>query len=339
MYTVSHYLHSLLPCLPLLTHLFQVTIKMSPAKPNDMNDTQVGKVNFATHLVWLTQMWLISWSLLLYCDRLFKEVIDEGRIRWERLVLRCLYTLVFLWFLSSVIHYSFATWVSINGRQAFWTVFPNGLNFDRYWRFGPSTTYIARIWYTNLVHIILDVMILALPAIWIRRARFRWSRKLTLIYLLLFLSGFLWVMMIWLCYLFTPSFLLLEEGFLLRNSQAWYLHLILNRTTGVSIFRLIELDKRFGASAEDRYQLAIIAVACSFFEANLTIICANLPTLGYKVFFDWVQDYKYGEVNAEGLRQLTIGNGPNPSRVGGGDIEFGDIAEHHRRYQDRAIDD
>ena len=106
----------------------------------------------------------------------------------------------------------------------------------------------------------------------------------------------------------------------------------------MSIFRLTELDKRFGASAEDRYELAILAVMCSVIEANLTITFANLPTLGYIKFFDWVKDYKYGEVNAEGLRQLTIGNGPNPVNARGGDNEFGDIAEHHRRYDDRVID-
>ena len=85
--------------------------------------------------------------------------------------------------------------------------------------------------------------------------------------------------------------------------------------TGVSIFRLSELHKRFGASAEDRYELAILAVMCSVIEANLTIICANLPTLGYQVFFDWVKEYKYGTVNEEDLRQLTIGNGPNPNNA------------------------
>ena len=79
-------------------------------------------------------------------------------------------------------------------------------------------------------------------------------------------------------------------------------------------------------------------MACSVIEANLTIICANLPTLGYKVFLDWVKDYKYGNVNAEGLRQLTIGNGPNPINVRGGDGELDDMAEHRRRYSVRTID-
>ena len=173
---------------------------MTPAESNDLNDTKVGKMNFATHLMWLTEMCLISWSVLFYYDRISNEVIDREidrhrikrhRIERERLVLRILYILVFLWFLSSVIHYSFATWFSTNGRQAFWTVFQNGLKVDRYWRYGPNTAYIIRIWYTNLVHIILDVIILALPGIWIRRAQLGWSRKLTMIYLLLFLSGLL----------------------------------------------------------------------------------------------------------------------------------------------------
>ena len=69
---------------------------------------------------------------------------------------------------------------------------------------------------------------------------------------------------------------------------------------------------------------------CSVIEANLTIICANLPTLGYNLFFDWVRSNRYGGVYAEGLRRLTIGNGPDPV-----DVERGDIAEHHSRQEDR----
>lgn len=114
--------------------------------------------------------------------------------------------------------------------------------------------------------------------------------------------------------------------------------LILDRTTGVSIFRLTELHKRFGASAEDRYELSILAVMCSVIEANLTITCANLPTLSYRLLFDWFERNMYGGVRAERLRQLAIGNGPNPVNVRGGDIELDDIAEHHRLYQARVID-
>ena len=165
-------------------------------------------MNFATHLLWLTVMWLTSWSVLLYYQRIFDEVIDmeidrtingevgEGllkrkRIQWERPTLRILFLLVFLWFLSSVIHYIFATWFSVNDRQFLWTVFQDGLNIDLYWRLGPNKAYIVRVWYTNLVHIILDFIILAFALIWIRRAQRQWSRKLTLIYVLLFLSGLL----------------------------------------------------------------------------------------------------------------------------------------------------
>ena len=82
---------------------------MTPAKPSDTNDIRVGKMNFATHLMWLTESWLISWSVLFYYDRISNEVMDreknkQGRIERERLVLRILYILVFLWFLSSVIN-------------------------------------------------------------------------------------------------------------------------------------------------------------------------------------------------------------------------------------------
>lgn len=100
----------------MLTHFGQVTIIMTPAKPNDMNDTKVGKMNYATHIMWLAETSLISWSVLLYSERVFDDVIDKGRIRCERLVLRILAILVILWFLSSVIHYNFVTWMLINGR-------------------------------------------------------------------------------------------------------------------------------------------------------------------------------------------------------------------------------
>ena len=80
---------------------------MNPARPNDMDDTTVGKMNFATHLIWLTEMGLISYSVLFYYERIFDDVIDKGRIRCERLVLRTLYIFVIFWFLSSVIHSTF----------------------------------------------------------------------------------------------------------------------------------------------------------------------------------------------------------------------------------------
>ena len=173
-----------------------MAITKNPAKPSYIYYFRVCKMNFATHLMWLAEMCLISWSVLLYSERIFSQVIDRERItrkqiRWERPLLHILYTTVFLWFLSSVLHSPSATWFSVNGRQVLFTVFQDGLKVDHYWRLGPNTVYVARIWYTNLFHIILDVIILALPGIWIRRARLGWSRKLTLIYLLLFLSGFL----------------------------------------------------------------------------------------------------------------------------------------------------
>lgn len=67
-------------------------------------------------------------------------------------------------------------------------MFQDGLNLDQYWEIGPNIAYIGRIWYTNLVHIALDILILVLDGIWVLRA-FRFSHKLTLIYLLLFLSA------------------------------------------------------------------------------------------------------------------------------------------------------
>ena len=77
---------------------------------------------------------------------------------------------------------------------------------------------------------------------------------------------------------------------------------------------------------------------CSVVEANLTISCASLPTLGYKLFADWLERNIWGGVYAEGLRRLTIGNGPDPVNLWGGFIELDDIADHHRPYQERYIE-
>ena len=77
---------------------------------------------------------------------------------------------------------------------------------------------------------------------------------------------------------------------------------------------------------------------CSVVEANLTIICANLPTLGYRLFVDWFERKLHGGIRAERLRQFTIGNGPNPVNSREEDIELNNIAEHHRRHEYRVID-
>lgn len=66
-------------------------------------------------------------------------------------------------------------------------MFQYGLQVDKYWESGPNTTYEVRIWYTNIVHIILNLSILLLPIVWIRRSRHQ--RQARLVYMLLFLSG------------------------------------------------------------------------------------------------------------------------------------------------------
>ena len=122
-----------------------------------------------------------------------------------------------------------------------------------------------------------------------------------------------------------------------RSSEVGAYIEILDRTTVISCLRLRELHKRFGASAEDRYEFAIQAVICSVVEANLAIICACLLKLGYRLFAEWLKRNIWGGVYAEGLRRLTLGNGPDPVYSVGGFVALDDIADHHHPFQDRYI--
>ena len=130
-----------------------------------------------------------------------------------------------------------ATWMSINGWQFLFTVFQHGLEVDQYWESGPNTAYEVRIWYTNIVHIILNFSILLLPIVWIRRAQYQ--RRGKLVYMLLFLSGFLWVMRTLIC-CFPLAFI---WGFFLSLKlilKYWY-----------RIGRLAYLFTAFGSSTSD----------------------------------------------------------------------------------------
>ena len=84
---------------------FVVAVDKNPALPDDMNDLKVGKMNFATHIGWLTVLWAISSSVLLYYDCIFEEVIHMGRVRLGKTLLVISHLLVFVWWLSSVFHY------------------------------------------------------------------------------------------------------------------------------------------------------------------------------------------------------------------------------------------
>ena len=79
----------------------------------------------------------------------------------------------------------------------------------------------------------------------------------------------------------------------------------------------------------------------SVVEVHVAIICASIPTLGYKRSSNWIKDWVknncHGEVRGESGRGLTIGFGQNSGDVEG-EIELDDIAEHHRRYEPRVID-
>ena len=115
--------------------------------------------------------------------------------------------------------------------------------------------------------------------------------------------------------------------------------LVWHRTTAISIYRLWLLHKRFGVSAEDRYELAILAVMCSVIEANVANICTNIPTLSYQVFRDWYSDRIYGTISAESARRRTI-IGFTPDS--GNDLDYSQhgpdhVAEQRRRDRLRSI--
>lgn len=114
--------------------------------------------------------------------------------------------------------------------------------------------------------------------------------------------------------------------------------LLLCRTTGLSIWRLLLLNKRFNASAEDRYELSIKAVMCSVIEANLAIFCANIPTLGYQLFLSWFRTHKYGDFSGESRRVMTIGSGQKlNNRPEYWELDE-NVAERHWRPRSRNID-
>ena len=113
--------------------------------------------------------------------------------------------------------------------------------------------------------------------------------------------------------------------------------LVLYRTTAISIVRLWLLQKRFKASLEDGFEYGILSNMCAVVEANVAVICTNLPTLGYKAFSDWVKEHGYGSVSGENRRRYTIWFSPHPG-CAEENRELDDVAEHHRRYRERTID-
>ena len=146
-------------------------------------------MNFATHIGWLTVMWGISSSVLLYYDRVFDGVIGMGRYRWERtLLLGISHLVVFFWWLTSVFEqHDPGIILSTYSSQVLFVVFQNGTDFAKYWISGPNKIYEIRVWYTNIFHIVLDGAILFMPVVWIWRAQHATLGKL--VYMLLFLSG------------------------------------------------------------------------------------------------------------------------------------------------------
>lgn len=251
-------------------------------------------MNFATHIGWLTAIWLISSSVLLYYDCVFDEVIDKNpkrRYKWERKLLYSTHLLVFLWWLSCFL----------------FVMFEHGTNIAVYWTLRPDKIYEIRIWWTNITHIVLSIYILVMPIPWIKRSqRTRFGQS---VYFLLFLAGAL--------------------------------------TIAVSILRLKFLKKRFGASAESRYELSILAVMFSIVELHLAIICTILPRLGYTTFIAWIRQNQHERESGSVRQGRTIGNFKLPNFNGEGvplkiepthDVESDNRRSDQRTYEEREYD-
>ena len=145
----------------------------------------MGQMNFATHFGWLMMMWLNSESVLLNYDATFHDVIDRNNKKTGVFVMRALHISLFIWLLSSVCRLRVTVmWTPVDYSQLLFVVFQDGIHFDEYWTIGPNTPYIVRIWYTNILHIVLTVIIVLLPIHWIWLARTKWSR--VWVYLVLF---------------------------------------------------------------------------------------------------------------------------------------------------------
>ena len=106
------------------------------------------------------------------------------------------------------------------------------------------------------------------------------------------------------------------------------------RTTAISILRLTLLYKRFGASAEYRYELSIQAVMYSVIEAHLAVFCAILPRLGYKMFFARIAENRRRRVSGPDLRELTLGF--TPPAQDGESLPLNDMANCDARKNDTA---
>ena len=83
--------------------------------------------------------------------------------------------------------------------------------------------------------------------------------------------------------------------------------LMLRRTIAISVYRLYILHKRFGASAEVRYELAIQAVMYSVIEVLIAIICVTIPAIGWQTFFCWIKRHRYGPISGIEFRNQMIG--------------------------------
>ena len=144
----------------------------------------MGKMNLATHIGWLTTMWLNSASVLLNYDATFHDVIDRKDKKIGPLMMRALHALLIIWWLSSVCRLRvIVMWTPVDHSQLLFVGFQDGIHFDEYWTIGPNTAYIIRIRYTNISHIVLTVIIVLLPIRWIGLAHTKRSR--VLVYLLL----------------------------------------------------------------------------------------------------------------------------------------------------------
>lgn len=93
--------------------------------------------------------------------------------------------------------------------------------------------------------------------------------------------------------------------------------------------------KRFDASAERRYELSILAVMYSVVELHLTVFCAILPRLGYKLLIDWIRENRHRRVSGSVRQGRTIGNFGNQDLNGEG-VPLNNLLPHNVKGNNRA---
>ena len=279
--------------------------------------------------MWLSAFAWNYWSALSYYQFIFGDVVGKGRWGWDKIVVYILHGLVLLWYISSVSHQvplPHECWLTASrsfllcSNTDYKLTSIGSLVQTQLMRLGSgtpisSTSSSTFRFYFFPLYGLEDLDINDRPGSYICYSSFQVACE-------------------WWERLFVASPLAFFWGFSIASRTKAQI-LLSHRTTGISIYRLWLLDKRFGASAAGRYELAILAVMCSVVEANLANICTNIPTIGYQVFFAWYREKLHGTIDAETARQRTIGFDPIP---GYEQHELNDMAEQHRPLKLRSIE-